>query len=66
LRKDPVCARIPVIVISADATRPQIKKLRNAGAADYLTKPLDINKFMNVLDRTLEARVVTKRQSTSA
>jgi PAS domain S-box-containing protein len=66
LRKDPVCARIPVIVISADATRPQIKKLRNAGAVDYLTKPLDINKFMNVLDRTLQARVVTKRQSTSA
>jgi PAS domain S-box-containing protein len=55
LRNDPLCAGIPVIVISADATRAQIKKLKNAGACDYLTKPLDIKNFMNVLDRTLQS-----------
>jgi CheY-like chemotaxis protein len=53
LQNDPLCAAIPVIVISADATRAQIKKLTTAGASDYLTKPLDIKKFMEVLDRTL-------------
>ena len=62
LRNDPLCAGIPVIVISADATRAQIKKLKNAGACDYLTKPLDIKKFMNVLDQTLQGHAVDERQ----
>lgn len=54
LQNNPNCSNIPVIVVSADATRNQIAKLTNAGARDYLTKPLDIKKFINVLDRTLE------------
>jgi PAS domain S-box-containing protein len=62
LRSDPLCAGIPVIVISADATRTQIKKLKKAGACDYLTKPLDIKKFMNVLDQTLQGHAVDERQ----
>ena len=62
LRDDPLCAAIPVIVISADATRAQIKKLKNAGVHDYLTKPLDIKKFMNVLDQTLQGHAAAERQ----
>jgi PAS domain S-box-containing protein len=62
LRNDPLCAGIPVIVISADATHAQIKKLKNAGACDYLTKPLDIKKFMDVLDRTLQGQASDERQ----
>ena len=62
LRDDPLCAAIPVIVISADATRAQIKKLKNAGVHDYLTKPLDIKKFMNVLDQTLQGHAADERQ----
>jgi PAS domain S-box-containing protein len=61
LRNDPLCAGIPVIVISADATRAQIKRLKNAGVRDYLTKPLDIKKFMNVLDQTLQGHAADER-----
>jgi PAS domain S-box-containing protein len=53
LRGDPVCASIPVLVISADATRGQIERLKNAGASEYLTKPLDVGQFLEALDRTL-------------
>jgi PAS domain S-box-containing protein len=43
----------PVIVISADATLTQIERLRTAGAWDYLTKPLDVPRFLALLDRFL-------------
>ena len=54
LRADPNTSGIPVVVISADATPHQEKRLRDAGAQDYLTKPLDVPKFLEIVDRTLE------------
>jgi CheY-like chemotaxis protein len=41
---------IPVVIVSADAMAHQIEKLMNAGAKDYLTKPLDISVFLQVVD----------------
>ena len=41
---------IPVVVISADAMHNQIKKLIDAGAKAYLTKPLEIVDFLRVID----------------
>jgi PAS domain S-box-containing protein len=51
LRRDPVTANIPVVVISADATAAARTRLRAAGARDYLTKPLDLDEFMTVVER---------------
>jgi PAS domain S-box-containing protein len=45
-------ASIPVVVISADATSRQIKRLLKAGAVSYLTKPLDVTEFLRLLDET--------------
>lgn len=42
LRADPTTADIPVIILSADATETQIKRLLAAGAKSYLTKPIDL------------------------
>jgi PAS domain S-box-containing protein len=42
--------RIPIIVISADATSNQIERLMNAGARAYLTKPLDVGEFYRALE----------------
>jgi CheY-like chemotaxis protein len=56
LRLDPATRNIPVIVISADATPRQIANLRRAGAVEYLTKPLDIDRFREVVDGLLAAR----------
>ena len=51
LKADPATAHIPVVVISADATPPQVKRLLKGGAHHYLTKPLDVVEFFAVLDR---------------
>jgi PAS domain S-box-containing protein len=53
LKADQSTRDIPVIVISADATAPQIKRLLAAGARAYLTKPLDIGEFFRVVEETI-------------
>ncbi|HXY60913.1 MAG TPA: PAS domain-containing protein, partial [Chthoniobacterales bacterium] len=41
---------IPVVVLSADATKSQINRLTTLGASDYLTKPLDVDCFLKVIE----------------
>ncbi|NIA00919.1 ATP-binding protein [Massilia sp. CCM 8734] len=43
----------PVVMVSADALPATIAGARAAGAADYLTKPLDVSLFFATLDRLL-------------
>ncbi len=57
LQAEPSTRAIPVIILSADATPRQIDRLLAAGAAAYLTKPLDLNQFFNVVEQTLDERV---------
>src|SRR5260370_17439270 len=49
LKADSTTRHIPVVVISADATKRQMNRLMSAGAAHYLTNPLDFNKFFQAL-----------------
>jgi CheY-like chemotaxis protein/anti-sigma regulatory factor (Ser/Thr protein kinase) len=53
LQHDPRTRQIPVVVISADATPGQIKRLRSLGAREFLTKPLDVKRFFGLLDEVL-------------
>lgn len=53
LKADPRTRAVPVVVISADATPQQAKKLLAAGASAYLTKPLNISDFLRVMDKSL-------------
>jgi PAS domain S-box-containing protein len=55
LKLDPSTAQVPVLVISADASPGQIQRLLDAGAAGYLTKPLDVFQFLTEVDRLLSA-----------
>ena len=50
LRAEPVTAAIPVVVLSADATPGVIRRLLAGGALAYLTKPLDLAEFGELLD----------------
>jgi len=53
LLADPRTQKIPVVVISADATAGQIRRLQAAGARTYMTKPLDVKAFLTLLDEIL-------------
>jgi PAS domain S-box-containing protein len=53
LRTDSRTNHIPVVVISADATKAQIQRLLDAGARAYLTKPLDVQQFVQVVGEIL-------------
>jgi PAS domain S-box-containing protein len=44
---------IPVVVISADATPGQIDRLLSLGARTYLTKPLDVPRFLALVREIL-------------
>jgi CheY-like chemotaxis protein len=50
LQIEPGTAKVPVVVLSADATPSQIERLLTAGARNYLTKPFDIDPFLAVVD----------------
>jgi CheY-like chemotaxis protein len=50
LQREPATAKVPVVVLSADATPSQIERLLTAGARNYLTKPFDIDPFLAVVD----------------
>lgn len=50
LRADPAFAQTPIVVISADALPETVERLRANGATDYLTKPLDVPRFLALLD----------------
>jgi PAS domain S-box-containing protein len=53
LRQEPALQNTPVIVISADATRGRIERPQSMGVLDYLPKPLDIKRFLQLLDTCL-------------
>lgn len=53
LKRDPATSGIPIVIVSADATPSHVRRLTEDGASDYLTKPLDIERFLQVIDTTL-------------
>ncbi|MEQ4564364.1 ATP-binding protein [Paenarthrobacter sp. CAP02] len=53
LQQDERTRRIPVIVLSADATPARIAELRGIGILDYLTKPFEIHHFARTIRSAL-------------
>ena len=53
LQAEPETRQIPVVVISADATRDRAARLLASGASAYVTKPLDVREFLAILDDVL-------------
>jgi CheY-like chemotaxis protein len=50
LRANSKTAEIPVVVLSADARPGLIQRLLDQGARAFLTKPLDVKEFLELLD----------------
>jgi signal transduction histidine kinase/FixJ family two-component response regulator/CHASE3 domain sensor protein len=65
LRLNPRTRNIPVTILSADATAGQITRLMDAGARDYLTKPLDVRRLLSLLEETLRADQSGEQQLSS-
>jgi PAS domain S-box-containing protein len=57
LKRDPATAAIPVVVLSADATPAQFERLLAAGAAGYLTKPIDVESLLNTVRNSTPAQL---------
>jgi signal transduction histidine kinase len=60
LREEQRTRRIPVTVLSADATPGQVNRLKAAGAREYITKPLDVLQLIALLEGTM------RREQTAA
>lgn len=53
MRADPELRDIPVIVVSADATREQVGAMRGPGVRGYLTKPINVPVALAAIDAVL-------------
>jgi signal transduction histidine kinase/ActR/RegA family two-component response regulator len=53
LREDPRSSDVPVIVLSADATHAQVRRMMSLGAQAYLAKPIDVQALMQVVEENL-------------
>ena len=58
---DPITARIPVMALSANAMPRDIEKGLEAGFFRYLTKPIKIDEFTQVLDEALKFAATTPK-----
>ena len=56
---NPDLRRMPVAVLSADATPDHIRRLKASGAVAYLTKPLDIRRVLQLIYERLRPELVT-------
>ncbi len=55
LRAEAATAAIPCVAVSANALPEDIQRARDAGFADYWTKPLDLQRFLQSIDAMLGA-----------
>jgi PAS domain S-box-containing protein len=53
LKQEKGTAEIPVVIVSADATSSQAERLISLGAHSYLTKPLNVKHFVQLIDELL-------------
>jgi len=56
LRALPDAGQVPVIAVTANAMPRDVERSLAAGFSDYLTKPLDISRFFEAMDRLLASR----------
>lgn len=56
LRADPATREIPVVIATVSALPERVQDLRSIGADAYLTKPLDVRQFLQIVDEVLTRR----------
>lgn len=66
LRSLPEFRNIPIVALSADAFTEQQIEAQSVGMDDYLTKPLEMNKLIGILEKYLKCQSKGKSQSDKA
>ncbi|MEV4511171.1 ATP-binding protein [Dactylosporangium sp. NPDC049525] len=61
LRAEPATSDVPVVVLSADATRPHVERLLAEGATAYLTKPIVVRELLDAVDGILAPQPHSRR-----
>jgi CheY-like chemotaxis protein len=56
LRAEPRTARVPVVILSADARPSLIQELLDRGVRAFLTKPLDVRELLDLVDTVAAER----------
>ena len=62
LQEEPRTAEIPIIILGENAMTLQIELLIKTGVKDYVIKPIDVVKFLKVVDEILGKRSKEKEQ----
>lgn len=65
LRASALTATTPIVILSADATPDQPKRLTAAGATWYLTKPINVPRILEMIDEVGAATASTPRRLTT-
>jgi two-component system cell cycle response regulator DivK len=55
--RNPELARIPIIVVTANAMPGDAQKAHDAGCDRYMSKPIDIQKFMETIESFIPSSV---------
>jgi len=53
LRENPATRDIPVVAISANAMPKDLERGKAAGFVDYLTKPLEVDRLLRVVEEII-------------
>ncbi len=50
VRRDPALRDVPILMVSGDAMRASMERMRQLGVRDYITKPYSLDKLLDTID----------------
>jgi CheY-like chemotaxis protein len=51
IKRDPIAGKTPVVMVTAEDAPTMMERAREAGAEDYLVKPVDVDRLETILNK---------------